>query len=233
MSRWAVAATLAGCVVAAVAALALVAAGDKRTFAFSPAIRPLRVVAVAGPGTELCQRGIEREAKFDSVSFDYGTFGRPGPPLRMTVEDSATRRVLARGAQPGGYPDNHSTTTRVSPALGTGGPIDVCVTNAGNARVALYGAPGAESAPSTAYRGRTAIYPLYPVDIAVEFFDSRGHSTLSQVPAIFRRASILRPSWVGGWTFWVLLAGLVVGVPALLLGALRRAESGDEPPASA
>jgi hypothetical protein len=51
--------------------------------------------------------------------------------------------------------------------------------------------------------------------------------TLSQLPTAFRRASLFRPTWVGVWTYWALLAGLLVAVAACgaaLIAAARTDE---------
>jgi hypothetical protein len=48
---------------------------------------------------------------------------------------------------------------------------------------------------------------------------------------VFERAALFRPGWVGAWTFWLLLAALVIGVPTLLGRALRAALEEEEPKA--
>lgn len=222
-------AIVGGCVGAAVITLLIVAANDRRSLAFTPDVRPEAVVALVPPGHQVCQRGIDREASFDSLAIDYGTFHRPGPRLEIDVRDSAGRRVLARGVQPAGYADNKSATTHISPALQSGAPIDVCVKNVGGTRVALYGGPGRPGDPGRAYVGDVPIEQGGPVNVSVTFLDSHPGSVLSRVPTIFRRATIFRPGWVGSWTFWLLLGAVVLAVPALLIRALGAAEreSGD------
>jgi hypothetical protein len=216
---------LVACVAAGVLSLALVAGRDRRSLAFTLDV-PAADVLVVQPGQQLCQARIDRQTGFDTVSIDYGTFGRPGPRMAITVADSSTGRTLARGVLPPGYADNHPALTRVSPALPAGAPIDVCARNTGSQRVALYGAPDWANVTSTGTTGRHGRYLFH--DIAITFLRSHPRSVLSSVPDIFRRAAIFHPGWVGAWTFWLLLAAVVLAVPALLVRALGAAarESG-------
>ena len=45
------------------------------------------------------------------------------------------------------------------------------------------------------------------------------------VADVFHRAALFRPNPVGAWTFWALLAAVLIGVPALLVRALRSTEA--------
>ena len=45
--------------------------------------------------------------------------------------------------------------------------------------------------------------------------------------AVFERAALFKPGWVGEWTFWLLGSVLVLVVPCLLAGAVRAADAGD------
>ena len=218
-SRAGVAALIA-CIAAGALALVLVAGSDKRTLAFTIDVRALAVL-VAQPGHELCQRGIDREAGFDTVELHYGTFGRPGPRMGIAILDSRTRRPLATGVVPAGHPDNSPADARISPALPAGAPIDACARNLGAARVGLYGGPASDSAATAPSLGRNG--PQTGGDLSVTFLRSHPRSVLSQVPAIFERASIFRPGWVGAWTFWALLGAVGLAVPALLARALAAA----------
>jgi hypothetical protein len=145
---------------------------------------------------------VDVEAPFDAVEVLYGTFHVPGPALAIRVRDPASGRTLAAGSQAAGYADNRLTATAVSPRVRAGRPVDVCIRNVGPRRVGIWGEPA-----------RWTMLFLRP-----------PRSTLSQLPTIFHRASIFRPSWVGAWTFWLLLACVLAGLPGLLWVALRRTE---------
>src|SRR2546426_426601 len=62
-------------------------------------------------------------------------------------------------------------------------------------------------------------------DLRLVFARRQRRSVLSQLPAVFHRAALFRPKPVGAWTFWALLAAVLIGVPALLIRALRSAEA--------
>jgi len=47
---------------------------------------------------------------------------------------------------------------------------------------------------------------------------------LTALPDVFERAALWHPGWVGPWTFWLLLALVLGGVPLLLWRALSEAE---------
>jgi hypothetical protein len=65
----------------------------------------------------------------------------------------------------------------------------------------------------------------------VVLLESHGHVLLSSLGLVLSRAALFRPSWVGSWTFWVLLLALLGTVPlgAITISAAFRleAEHGD------
>jgi hypothetical protein len=204
-------------VLAGVAVLVVLAATDERRLAFTLSVRPSGVAAVVPPGVEACQRDVEVEAPFDEARLLYGTYFRPGPALAVRVLDHASGRVLARGALPPGYPDDRKATARLARAVPEGSRVDVCLRNVGQRRVAVFGGPASDNEPSYATVGGR---PLRS-DLGMELLRQHPRTVLSLVPSIVRRAALFHPGWVGPWTFWVLLALLLVAFPALLIAALR------------
>ena len=214
---------LIGVCAAGAAGIALVAAADERELAFKSNVRPASVVAVVRPGEEACQRQLQASARFDEVEVPLATGPRPASPLVVTVRDERGR-PLARGRLPAR--DDGPVRARVAPAVETGRFISVCLRNAGPRRIGIYGGPDRE-APGRAWVGERPTSG----DMRLVFLRSEPSSALSLVPAMFDRASLLRPEPVGPWTFWLLLAALAAGVPALLAAALRAAiEEQDDPP---
>ena len=191
----------AGCVLLAALALAAIAGSDSRDLAFSPSIRPATLVTRLEPGERACQPGIQREGAFDVVELSHVQLAEQGSATRVVVYDSATRRVLARGFIARRAPISGPVATQLRPALRDGGAIDLCVTNRGPAPVGLAGER--------------------KYGIATVFRHSEPRSTLSQLPTIFERAAVFRP--VGAWVYWVLLAALLVGLPALIWRAIDAA----------
>jgi hypothetical protein len=214
-ARAALAAFLVG-----VLGLFVAAVTDKRHLAFSLAVRPSAPGILLQPGQQVCQRGIDVEEPFDSVSLLLATYFQPGPRLVMSVTDDRSRRVLASGVLPDGYPDSKVSVTRLDRTVPAGGRATLCVRVAGARQVAMFSGPGTDNAPS-----RGAIDGRYvSSDLLVDFVRSKPRTTLSLIPDVFRRASLFHPAWVGPWTFWVLAALLLVAVPLLLTRALASAE---------
>lgn len=190
-------------------------------------------VAVAGPvatlddGDQTCQRPIDvpDHAAFDRVALSVGTFHRAGSPLSLTVED-LDGRVVSTGALPGGYPDiaqQQVHHVRLARSVGAG-RVAVCIRNRGRRPVAIYGNVDAAARASTADRNGKRI----GFDLAL-VFERTPRSKLSLVPDILRRASLFRFSWMGTWTYILLLATLLLGGPWLLVRALHSAAA--SPPA--
>jgi hypothetical protein len=210
----------------AIAAAALVgvvvaAAVDRRDLAFTNGVPVTRIAAVLRPGVAACQRRVLVVEGFRAVEITPTALGHHGtPPLAVEVRDSRTRRRLAMGSVPGGYPDHLRRPVPVG-SVRAGARVDVCVVNRGEHRIGLAGGK-AESVPDSPL----VVGALRDERRALTLRFLRGHprSVLSQVPVIFRRASLFRPGWVGPWTFWLLGALVALGVPALLSRALAAAE---------
>jgi hypothetical protein len=206
--------------VLAIAGLVVAAAIDRRDLAFTPGVPALGPVVQVDPGRVACQRDLRAKAPFRAVELI------PGPPpvvrgrLAVRVVDSRSGQVLGRGLVPAGRRGGQPLRATVGWVTGAR-RIDVCIGALGPAGVTLVGGR-AESAPeSRLVLGRKEIegYAL-----SLRFFRERPRSVLSQVPLIFRRAALFRPSLVGAWTFWALAALIALGVPLLLARALADVE---------
>jgi hypothetical protein len=218
MRSRAVRATL-GAFLFGVVVVLILAATDERHLAFSLAVRASEPGVEVRPGQEACQRDIDVEEPFDSVTILPAAFYHPVPRLQVSVLDRASHRTIATGRLPDGHPENKATTIRLRPAIPKGRRVDVCFRNVGAWRVALFSGPGGDDEQSFGTRdGR-----FLESDIVIDFVRSKPRTTLSMIPDIFRRAALFHPSWVGAWTFWVLAAVLVLGVPAALVPAVRAA----------
>jgi hypothetical protein len=203
---------------AGVAVLVLAAAADHRRLAFTLSVLPSQVAAVLEPGDEACVRHVDVEAGFDRAQLTFGTFRQAGPPLSLRVLDAATGAQRAAGSLPGGYADGLPAEARLAPAVRAPGVVDVCVRNAGSRRVALYG--GLTSRRDPAYA--TLNGARLPLRVRLALYRP-SRSALSLVPRMFERAALFHPRWVGAWTFWALLALVLVVAPALVCAAIARA----------
>jgi hypothetical protein len=203
--------------------LVAVAAGDQRRVAYPLGVAPFGVAAQLEPGQRACMQPIELPTDVDGAVLRIGTFGRPGPALQVTVRE-LHGRVLARGSIPAGYADG-SEPSVIFGRVPEGRTISLCIRNRGPGRAGLF---GSESIPST---GTITNGTSSTVDFDVEFLRERDRSALDLLPEAFDRASVFRPGWVGAWTYWVLLAAMLVAAPLLLALAVLKAAR--EPDASA
>jgi hypothetical protein len=227
MRRRAAAAVLVAVATAGVLALALTAAGDERRLAFTTDVRPTALAAVIHPGQSACERDVHVEEPFDSVQA-YVWAPPQSPRLLVTVARSGNGPALAHGAVPAGHLPRFvvfAPTTHLYSSVRSGGSVDVCYRLAGRKPVAFLGHRDTRADPSHAVlvtaQGRDR---KLGTDVRLVFARRKAQSVLSQLPAVFRRAALFRPSPVGAWTFWVLLTVVVLGVPALLVRAVRSAD---------
>jgi hypothetical protein len=210
-------------VVAAIglAALALTAATDKRDLAFTIGVVPSIPAAVLPPSAMVCQTPIAVSEQFDRVRLVAGSPRRAGSPLTIVVY-TLPGRELARGRVPGGYRDRTQQSADIG-LVASSQKVSVCVTNAGRRKVQLYGNVSYAALTSQAQIDGHAL----ATDLTLVFLHDGRRSMLSQLATVFDRASVFRPGWVGAWVFWLLTAGMAIGVPLLLARAL--AESEDAP----
>jgi hypothetical protein len=214
-------------VAAGLAGLAVHALVTSHGRAFTLGVTSAGPVAELQPGDGACQGVIDvpRNAEFDTVRLQLGTYRRPGPPVRVVVRSDGGRR-LAAGAVPGGYADiaDHGFHDVRMQTVGDEQRVLVCVENAGARRVAVYGNADVASRATTATAPDGT--PL-DVDLNLEFRRSGGGSIASQVPAMLERASLFRPPGVSPWLYAVWLVLLVAAAPWALARAIGRARDED------
>ena len=210
-------ALLVGTMVVLVAALV-----DDRQQAFTLGVRPLAVAVRMPPGTEACQLPVDVSTDFSAVRFRVSTQGGPPGPLITSVRDVRDGRALGTAKIAGSYRDGGFVNARVG-TVREGARVAVCVLNAGRRALGLYGGGAIAARSSVAtLNGRER-----PADLSFEFERRREVSALSLVPVVLRRMALFRPGFVGAWTYWLLLALLLAGAPALLALALRSSQAAD------
>ncbi|MDO8210007.1 hypothetical protein [Conexibacter sp. CPCC 206217] len=221
--RAALLAGLLGLVLIAVLLLLPFATEDRQLYGTFP--QPDAVAAVTLVGLRGGQRACLDEAVVDPHSevaqLRVGTYGRPAQPLRLTLTGDGYRQTVAIPAS--GYGDNELLAIPVTPPAA---PVEVviCLANEGSRRVALYGtADRAKTRSTTRIDGvRQAANP------AIRFAEARPASLADRVSTLADRIEVFRPSLLSGWMLWLLLALVVVGVPAGAVLALDRALRDDE-----
>jgi len=210
--------------VVAVSGLALFGGGDRRDLAFTLGVPSYYVTAPLAPGHEVCQTPVLVSTAFTAVDFQVDTRRTPGSRLAVTVLRLPGRRSLGHGVLPAGYGGTVRHAVRVG-HVPAGGEIAVCIRNAGRWWAGIYGGPGITSRTS----GERLDGGPTTADLDLRFRRA-PRSTLAMVPEMARRAALFRGSWIGPWTYWALLACVLLAVPALIARALARAAAEDEMP---
>ena len=209
MRRGGGAAALLAVALAALAVCAVAAARHTSDVATAVGLPAVNATTPLAPGETVCRRDIDTPVAFTRVRLVVQPAGGAGPPLAVSVRRDGRRAALGRVA--GGY-----AAGPVEARLGTqpaGRRVDVCVRAGGAAPLVLLG--------STAPGGREVYDPPRGALFAVVLLRPEPVSTLGQVPEMVERAALFKP--VGPGVLWALLAAVVLGLPLLLLGALRAA----------
>lgn len=185
-------------------------------------------VAPLDAGEEACQTPIGLADDLRRVRFNIGTQGKPGTALDVTVRAPSTQQVLGGGHVAPGWVDNGTAQNVAVGNIPGGRFVSVCVRNRGPVRAYVFGDQymgglgtgevGVRPTVSTSYA--TVAGRRIRGDLSMQFVTLKPRSALSRVPAIFQRASLFRPSGVGSWTYWMLLAGVVLLAPWWLWKAL-------------
>jgi hypothetical protein len=207
-----------------VVALVAVAATSEREQAFTLGVSRSVALQLA-PGRTACQAPISvpPDAGFDAVTLGARSAGRQPVRLDVTVHavDAAAPARLGAVLARGGVDVGAGVSTRTA----TTGPVRanrttaVCVSNRDRRPAFVYGNADAAARTSSAYtRGKRTGY-----DLALEFQRAEPRNVAGLLPAMFDRAALFRAQWVGAWMYWVLALLCVIGVPLLLVRALRSA----------
>jgi hypothetical protein len=219
--------------VLALGILAVVLAGltNRSDRVQSLGVLPVSPVAPISAGQEVCQSSIALAEPLRRVRFNIGTQGKPGPALDVTVREPNTRAVLGRGAVKPGWIDNGTPQEVTTGEIPAERYVAVCIRNRGPVRAYVFG----EVSHGQLGTGPVGVSPTVSTssaeidgqaiagDLSMSFVSERPRSALSLVPAMFRRASVFRPEFVGPWTYWLLLVAVLVLAPLMLWRAVRTA----------
>jgi 4-amino-4-deoxy-L-arabinose transferase-like glycosyltransferase len=207
------------------AAVLLVLLRDRPRLARSDNVLVTGIAAQIGPGAKMCREDLELPADTSAVRlFTVGTQA-PGPPLRVTfTSDQGT----STGALAGGYGELRFVTARLQP-LGADARGRLCFVNQGSSVAGFGGLPDRTPASShLVVRGPGGPTIRATADLYVDAMADPG-PWLTLVPAIFERASVWAPGFVGPWLFWALLvlAPLTFAAAGFLAGGGRAPEPND------
>src|SRR3954471_22669942 len=137
-------AVLLGMYVAGLVAIGIFEATRQERQAFSLGVTSGGPAATLRPGQTVCQAPVsipDRTAAFDRVAVVLGTFYRPGPAVRVTVTPARGGAPIGDGTLRAGYPDLERAPTHSIYVghISTTAPLRICLRNAGNRRVAVFG----------------------------------------------------------------------------------------------
>ena len=210
--------------VLAVGLLALLAFGLLKgsSLVYTLGVAPQGPVAQLAPGSRACQGVIELPdgATYDRVGIYPSSAGGRAPAVDVTIRPPAGGAAIAEGTLAGGYRAGSPPALR---RVDVGkqrrdGPITVCFENAGRRELQLWGT-GAIASPST-----SATIDGKPKNFDHGITFERGsRSLVAQLPDIAERASVFHPQWVSPLAYALLAALVLIGGPALLILAVRRA----------
>jgi hypothetical protein len=224
-------------VVAVLAGELVFGAGKRSDLVQSTHVNPVSPVAPVTPGASVCQQPFGISETFDRVTFNAGTFGKPGPPLYVSVTDLDSHAEIASGAVRPGWVDNGKAQEVDVGSVKPGPSVSICIKNGGHVTTYVYGDyyHGAfgkgplgvtpTNSTSVAYIGSVALEG----DLALSLHSTKEHSRLAWIPAMFRHAAAFKPPFVGAWTFWLLALLLIVGAPVAMWAALRSATRDEDP----
>ena len=194
-------------------ALAITAANDKASIAFTNGAAPIGEVLSLPPGRGACEP-IRSGSRF-----------RRGPASARSRNAAISSCVwrCARGGSSLGVGDARLPADTGLAVVEfdrqvTERSLTLCVSNRSDARIGLIGAPG-ERAPRRNGVVRTGDPTLV--------FLQQPRSLLARIPDAFEHAALFKPGFLGPWTFWFLAFLVLLVAPLLLAAALKRAVEDD------
>jgi hypothetical protein len=238
--RAATALVIAVLVLAGVIAMLIAGAGESSRTVISEGVSPVYPVVPIPVGSVACQTPFGPTESFDSIHFNVGAFGKPGPGLAVSVVDEGSGAELGWAHVRPGWVDNGSAKDLDVGRIAPGSEIGICIRNEGPVRAYVYGdyyhgafgkGPLGVTPTNSTNAAEVDGMPLEG-DMALQLRTDKPRSVLSRAPALFDHLGTFKPPFVGPWTFWLLAVLVLVGAPLALWAALSRAGDGDGSPAS-
>jgi hypothetical protein len=187
--------------IVAIVGLSVAATTDHRNTAFSLDVADNVPVLTLNPNQALCQGVLLARAPFSSIEI----WAEPAALLRVALRTEPRHVILIRRTVAVSQTPTGRSVLHVGGAgLRMRGRFTVCIRNVGRRAVVF------EGGQPSRYSGRlSAGGKVRPLVVAMVFLRSHGPSLASLLPDIFARASLFKLSWVGAWTFWLLLAAVI------------------------
>jgi hypothetical protein len=176
-------------------------------------------VAVLHPGDQVCEGPVAGSDTSNGVGIWGGGIAGPAA-MTVSARDPDSGRTLAVGPLRAQAVEAR-WTGRLDHTFAPRRPVQICLhEDAGT--FTLSGAPPVRSnVVMSGKSGPAAEFSMVLLSVG-------RRSLLRWLPTAFKRASLWRPSWVGEWTFWVLLIALLAAF-ALSVRAVASAAEDDGP----
>jgi hypothetical protein len=199
------------------------AAWPRDYYTGTDSIRTRGFVEPVAAGQTLCVDGLNLPAETGRVQFEILTGGPSRPAMTFALRTPAGAPLAASRlpyAAGGGPQTKVAFPIPVRPAVPASVPVSACVTP--TRTINFGGTLNIGGTPPT-LDGQ----PIGPARLAVWFLPRAGskRSLLAQLPSVFDRAALFRPSWVGAWTYYILLGLLLPMAFGLALFLLIRAQT--------
>jgi hypothetical protein len=165
------------------------------------------------PDQQVCLKGVAIDVDSEIAEFSIASNTRSGPPLRVSARAPGYR---AGGEVAGGYTGPGARRVPLDPPSQSL-LADFCVANRGERSVQLLGA----------HEGRTASRPVafvageeIPQDMTLRFLEKDYGSVLGRLGSLIDRMSAFHPPVLEKPVLWLLLALLVLVLPAAAIYAI-------------
>ncbi|HUA04008.1 MAG TPA: hypothetical protein VMB27_08900 [Solirubrobacteraceae bacterium] len=177
--------------------------------------------AALARGQQACEGPIRLPSAIGGVRIWGGTAAGLAV-LDVTVSDASTGRALGNG-QIIASPAVGAYDAALENPVPAGSSVRVCVLAHGPAPFSLLGSLPTHPEIHMSVDGKTMFS-----EFSLVLLEPSRKSLLAALPTAFSRAALFRFSWVGPWTFWVLLVALL-GTFALCGWAVAAAARADLP----
>jgi hypothetical protein len=179
-------------------------------------------VAVLRPGAHVCEGPVSGAEGWNAVGIWGGGIGGPAT-MTITARDERSRETLASGTLRAlGF--ENGWTARLDRTIQARRPVRICL-HQDTGTFTLSGAPAVR--PHVVMSGKPR-----GQEFSLVLLNKSQRSLLGWLPTVFQRASLWRPSWVGPWTFWALLVGVLGTFGLAVMAVVRAAEDDELPPPS-
>jgi hypothetical protein len=200
--------------------LAVLALTRGSALVYTIGVQPQVPVTRLAANARACQAPLlpPRDEPIERIGFNVSG----GERVEMSLIDEQGRTIARGSARPPAPPPTGRApglTAADVAAVRPRGPVTACVANDGSQPVTIWGTIDAASGDTT---GRQDGKPI-GADMAVVLERREERSLLALAPEMAVRASLFRARWLSPVAYGVLALLVLVGVPALLLGALRSA----------